>query len=115
MELQDEEVGNVTVIHVKGNILQENVLAFRTNAFDLINAGRANIVLDMENSDYLNSTCLAAIIKIKKKAAALGGDLKLAHLNRHVHNLLESTFLIMKFEIFRDVTDAVESFASSRP
>jgi len=44
----------------------------------------------------------------------LGGDLKLARLNKLVQNLLEATLLIKKFETFDDVDATVKSFAFSK-
>jgi anti-anti-sigma factor len=112
MRIRIDSVGDVWVVSINGNILQENVSVFRMNLLELVKDGKVKIVLDLMASNYIGSMCLVTIIDVKKKVNELGGDLKLARLNKLVRNLLEATILIKKFETFDDVDSAVKSFAS---
>jgi anti-sigma B factor antagonist len=110
MDVQISATGGISVVRIKGNILQEDVQIFKKALLDLVKEGKARIVLDLSLSTYISSICLATLIDIKKRVSELGGDLKLARINRVVQNLLESTILIRKIETFPDVDAAVKSF-----
>ena len=111
MKIRIEAVGNVSVVFIDGNVLQENVPIFRVKLLELVEEGMVNIVLDMVASNYISSMCLATIVDVKKKLNELSGDLKLARVNKLVRNLLETTSLIKKIETYEDVDAAVKSFA----
>jgi anti-anti-sigma factor len=110
MKIRIEAVGNVTVVFIDGNVLQENVPIFRVKLLELVEEGKVNIVLDMVASNYISSMCLATIVDVKKKLNEVSGDLKLARVNKLVRNLLETTSLIKKVETYDEVDAAVKSF-----
>ena len=106
-----EEIGDVSVVFIDGNVLQENVPVFRKKLLDLVKDTKVNIVLDMMASNYISSMCLATIAEIKRKVTDIGGNLKLSRPNKIVQNLLEATNLIKIIETFNDMDAAVKSFA----
>jgi anti-anti-sigma factor len=112
MKIRIDTFGDVTVVLIDGNVLQENVPIFRVKLLELVEEGKVNIVLDMVASNYISSMCLATIVDVKKKVNELSGDLKLARVNKLVRNLLETTSLIKKVETYDDVETAVKSFAT---
>jgi anti-anti-sigma factor len=114
MKIRIEAVGDVTVVFIDGNVLQENVPIFRVKLLELVEEGKVKVVLDMVASNYISSMCLATIVDVKKKVNELGGDLKLARVNKLVRNLLETTSLIKKVETFEDVESAVKSFSDQK-
>jgi len=113
MEINSAAVGNVVVVSIIGNVFPEDVAILRAKLLYLVKQGTANMVLDVVSLNYLSSICLATLLDVKKKATDLGGDLKLARINKLVRNLLEATNLIQKIETFDTVDAAVQSFALS--
>jgi len=59
MKIRIEAVGDVTVVFIDGNVLQENVPIFRVKLLELVEEGKVNVVLDMVASNYISSMCLA--------------------------------------------------------
>jgi anti-anti-sigma factor len=114
MKIRIELIGDVSVVSIDGNVLQEHVSVFRKTLLDLVEEGKIKIVLDMMSSNYISSLCLATIADVKKMVKDLGGDLKLSRINKLVQNLLDTTNLVKKVETFDDVNAAVKSFASSK-
>jgi len=114
VKIRIEVIGNVSVVGIDGNVLQEDVSVFRKALLHLVEEGKIKIVLDMMSSNYISSLCLATIADVKKKVKDLDGDLKLSRINKLVQNLLDTTNLIKKVETFDDVNAAVKSFASSK-
>jgi anti-anti-sigma factor len=110
MDIEITATGEISVVRIDGNILHEHVNVFKSVLLDLVNQGKIKMVLDFGSLLYISSLCLAALIEIKKRVNELGGDLKLSHVNNVVQNLLESTTLIRKIEVFPDADAAVKSF-----
>jgi anti-anti-sigma factor len=110
MKIKMQEKGELTVVTLEGNIMQEDVTMFRSRLDDLAHNGKIKIILDMSSVSYLSSMCLAVIIDIRNKLAARHGDLKLASANYLVKNLFEMTRLIKKIEIYASVEEAAAAF-----
>jgi anti-sigma B factor antagonist len=110
LNLRAKEIGDVSVISIEGNVLQENAQALKKELRDLVKEGKIRLVLDLNTSNYISSMCLSTIVEIKKRVNDLGGDLKLSGPNGLIRNLLESTNLIKVIEIYNDVDSAVKSF-----
>ena len=107
------EHGDVVEIAIEGNILQENVDVLKSRFDDLIENGKVKLVLNMAQSNYVSSLCLAIIVDVKNRLAQLQGDLKISNVNRLVRNLLEITNLVKKMELFDTPEEAVKSFAEN--
>jgi len=104
------EHSGVVEMVIEGNVLQENVEMLKSRLHDLIDNGKVKIVLNMGQSNYVSSLCLAVIVDIKKQLSEHEGDLRIANVNRLVKNLMEITNLVKKFQLFENVDDAVRSF-----
>ena len=110
MKVRVVDHGDIIEVIVEGNVLQENVSYFKNRILDLINDGKIKIILNMANTDYISSLCLAVLIDAKSRLANLNGDLKIAIVNRLVRNLMEITNLVRKIEIYDTIEDAIVSF-----
>ena len=110
MKVRVVDHGDIIEVIVEGNVLQENVSYFKNRILDLINDGKIKIILNMANTDYISSLCLAVLIDAKNRLANLNGDLKIAIVNRLVRNLMEITNLVRKIEIYDTIEDAIVSF-----
>jgi anti-anti-sigma factor len=95
---------------MEGNDLQENVEIIKSRFNDLIDNGNVKIVVNMAQSNYVSSICLAVIVDIKKRLAERNGDIKIANVNRLIRNLFEITNLVKTFDLYENVDDAVEAF-----
>ena len=114
MKFSIYEHDGVVELAIEGNILQESVDVLRGRFYELIEKGKVWIVLNMAQSNYVSSLCLAVIVDVKNRLAQSKGDLKIANVNRLIRNLLEITNLVKKIELFDSVEDAVASFTKKR-
>lgn len=110
MKISVDERETIAVIAIEGNVMQEYVSLFRSRLADLIERGKTKIVIDMTESSYMSSMCLAAIVEAKNRTMREGGDVVLACVSDLVLNLLQITNLIKKFELYPTVKDAVQAF-----
>jgi anti-anti-sigma factor len=110
MKIKIQEKGDIVIVSLDGNIMQEDVTLLRTRLDDLMHNGQVRIVLDMKGVSYLSSMCLAVIIDMKTRLSAQKGDLKLAAINQLIRNLFEMTRLIKKIDIYFTIDDACKAF-----
>lgn len=102
--------GEVAVLEIHGNILQESVDTFRNKLNYLLECGKTMMVLNLTDANYMSSLCLAVIIDVKLKLKKVNGDLKLAAPNHLIRNLMEITNLVKQFELYDTVNLAVKAF-----
>ena len=81
----------------------------------LLQAGRNQIVLNLEGVPYLDTMGLCNIVEAYITTKRQGGSLKLLHLAPHVRDVLVITRLLTVFEAYASEADAVASFGSSAP
>jgi len=111
MTLQERQVGEVTVIDVSGRITEEDGAALLSSTVRrLAQRDRAKVVLNLENTPYIDSAAMGEIVRGYTTATRLGGVLKLLHARGRVHDLLAVTRLTTVFEIFETEAEALASF-----
>ena len=70
----------------------------------------ANIVVNLAQVHFIDSTGLATLVQGMKRCRQNGGDLRLCHLQQPVRIIFELTCLDRAFQIFEDEVGALESF-----
>lgn len=106
MELRFDEQQGVLVVTVQDKRLDAMAApAFRTQLGERV-AGRAVVVLDLGQVQFIDSSGLAALISVLKKLPP-GGSLRLARASTGVVSLLQLTRLDRVFPCFAGVAQAV--------
>jgi len=107
------EVGDVLVLHLQGNItLGRDTQKFRDIIQDTLASGRRNIVLNLAEVYYMDSSGLGELAAAFTTTARQGGKLKLMKLAPRVKDLVQLTKLYQVFEVFNDEDSAVKSFGA---
>ncbi len=108
----DWEIDGVTVLTLSGRlVLGEPTRQFRATIRDLITQGKTNILLNLHDVQYIDSSGLGDLTTAYTSCKQAGGALKLTNLASRTRNLLQLTRLFMVFEVFTDETVAIRSFA----
>ena len=71
---------------------------------------RRNVVIDLDNTETLDSAGLTALLDAQDALRELGGDAKIATKNHGNCKILEITQLDQHLDVFDSVIDAVKSF-----
>jgi anti-anti-sigma factor len=66
-----------------------------------------NLVLDLQNVEYMDSTCLNMFVELLRTVQETGGSIALASAVQHVEVLFKLTRLDQLFPIKRSVMDAI--------
>ena len=115
LEIQEREREGIVILDLKGRlIVGEPVSGLREKVRELIDDGKLNIILDLENVDYIDSTGLGGLVISFTSVKKAGGALKILKLSKRNIELLILTKLTTVFEIFMDEQDAINSFFPNR-
>ena len=101
----------ITVVDVSGRItLGEGSTLLREIVRDLIDKGQKRIVLNLGDVNYIDSSGIGELVSGFTAVRNSGGDLKLLHLTKKVHDLLQITKLYTVFEVHTDESAALGAF-----
>ena len=115
LEIHQKEHEGVTILDMKGRVtVGPEATALREAVAAVIAAGLRNLVLNLEQVDFIDSTGLGALVMCSTSMRKAGGTVKLLNLTRRNIELLVMTKLATVFEIFTDEQDAVNSFFPDR-
>ena len=114
LEHFDWEVGDVFVLHLQGPItLGQGTERFRNLIQAALDGGKKNILLNMSEVFYIDSSGLGELVAAYTTATHRGGKLKLMKLTQRVQDVVQLTRVYRVFEVFNDEDTAVRSFATS--
>ena len=104
-------VGSVAIVDLSGRITMGiGCTVVREAVRELVNAGRRNILLNLQDVTYVDSSGLGEMAGLSVTVAKLGGHLKLLHAQPGVDTLLQTTRLCLLLDAFHDETEALRSF-----
>lgn len=100
----------VAIVRPIGRIDAHTALSLRDRIGETIDAGNRYVVLDCGAVTFLDSTGLGTLVNSLKRAEAVGGDLRLAHVPQAVRMTLELTSLQSRLVRYATIDDAVASY-----
>jgi len=114
MTTSTRQVGGVTVVDISGRIeLGEESATVRDLVSKLLSNGHKQILLNLGDVNYIDSSCLGALVSSFTSARKQGGELKLLNLTDRVTDLMQMTKLYTIFDVREDEAVAVKSFGQS--
>ncbi len=115
LDIQEQDREGIAILELKGRIVVgSEASALREKVTALNAAGKRNLVLNMAQVDFIDSTGLGALVICATTLRRSDGNIKLVNLNRRNIELLVMTKLATVFEIFTDEQDAVSSYYPDR-
>jgi anti-sigma B factor antagonist len=111
LHLTPRDSGVITVVDASGRItLGDGSAMLRKTIRQLLDEQHTNIVLNLADVDYIDSSGIGELVSGYTAVKSKGGELKLLHLTKKVHDLLQITKLFTVFEVFSDESAAIRSF-----
>ena len=111
LTIASREVDGVTVLDLSGRItLGEGSVQLREAIRDLISKGQKNILLNMGDVNYIDSSGLGELVSAYTTSKNQGAQLKLLSLTKKVKDVLQLTKLYTVFDVKDDETAAVKAF-----
>jgi len=113
MKIKISEKYDAVIIMLKGNVMGgEDTKNFNETLHKLIEDGKINIIIDVSNVKFMNSSGLGMLIGGLTTVKKAEGRLILAGVTEKIESLLIITKLITIFETSDDVDKAVKIFSS---
>lgn len=105
------QIGDIAIIDFSGKItLGEGSSTLRRTIRDLIDNGQRKIVLNLYDVDYIDSSGIGELVSGYTTVRNVEGEMKLLHLTKRVHDLLQITRLFTVFDVQSDEETALQSF-----
>ena len=115
MNITSREVDRITILDLDGRLTAgPNSGALRERIVQLSNESQLNVILNLKNCEFIDSTGLGTMVVCYTALQKQGGALKLENLSRRHVELLVLTKLTTIFEIFDNERDAINSFYPDR-
>jgi anti-sigma B factor antagonist len=111
MKANNRQVNGVTIVDMSGRItLGEGSVVLRDSIKELLGKGQKKILLNLGDVSYIDSSGIGELVSAFTTTKNQGGELKLLHLTKKVHDLLQITKLYTVFDVKDDETAAVKAF-----
>ena len=115
LQIRSHTLGEVYVLDLEGKItLGESSSGLRAEIRSLLDAGNAQIVVNLAGVTYIDSSGLGELVSAYATAKTRNAEVKLANLTPRVESVLQVTKLYTVFEVFQSEEDAAASFAKAR-
>ena len=99
LEITDSEHEGWAVVSASGEVDVASAPALRTRLDELLEAGAARMVIDLEDVDFIDSTGLGVLVGALRRARAANGDVRLVCTNPRILKVFEATGLHEVFAI----------------
>jgi anti-sigma B factor antagonist len=110
LKITSSDVDGASVVVLEGRIvLGEESETLREKVKSLIVERNKNIVLNMDQVAYIDSTGLGILVALHVGARNQGATLKLSNLSARFHEILRITKLVKVFEVYNTEAVAVAS------
>ena len=103
---------DVVILSADGGIDATNAEELVSDLGKLVDDGARKLIVDCSRLGFISSYGIAVLVRLHKKLAERGGDVKLAALESRVARLIELVGLERVFQIYPNVDGARNAFRS---
>lgn len=111
MDIQIREKSDVIILDVNGEIDLYNAPEIKESISKLIERQKFNIVVNLANVSYIDSSGIGALISSLSNLKKFNGTMKIINLSGSVRKVFELTKLTSFFEIYDSEAEAGEAFS----
>ena len=113
MKIKVNEKYGAVIIELKGNVMGgDDTKEFNELLHKMIDEGKTNVIIDLANVKFMNSSGLGMMIGGLTSVKKANGRLVLANVTDKIESLLMITKLITIFETSESVDKAAQLFSS---
>jgi anti-sigma B factor antagonist len=109
---KQRQVGSISILYPKGYLTggeETDDLAQAIKA--LGDSGNKNLVINLSDTQHLNSTALGVLISAHTNYVRRGGHMKLCAVDKRIENIFVITKLSLVFDVYATEEQAIASFA----
>ncbi|CAN5369817.1 hypothetical protein BH09VER1_BH09VER1_05790 [soil metagenome] len=106
MQITDQQEGPILVIELDGRLDHAGAELFREHALKLIEDGARSIVVDFNNTSFVASMGIRALIFPAQEMSKNGGRFALTGFSPSVRQLFEVAGLMTMFKVYPSLAEA---------
>lgn len=110
MNLESYQKGKVQVVRLSGRFDAFEVPVLTVWLDKSVTADNANVVINLDAVEFIDSSGLAALVKVLKRCRENKGNLALCNVQQAVTIIFELTNLNKAFEVYDTEADALKAF-----
>ena len=111
MTIKERRLDGVVILDLTGRItIGDGSLTLRKHVQLLLDRDQKEILLNLAEVDYIDSSGLGEVVRSYTTTQKAGGDLKLLSLTRKVRDLMQITKLLTVLDVFDRESEALKSF-----
>lgn len=110
LEISEHVVNDVVIIEFHGPLILPTAMIFRAKIDELAAAGKLNIVFNLHDMPYYDSTGSGDLVSAWVRFNNIGASLKFCGVRRNVRNAFEIQKLSTIFDIYDSEADALGTF-----
>ncbi len=108
-EERNAEKGYV-VLSIVGDLVMWSLPAAKQKIQELLDQNKNKIVIDLEKTNYIDSSGLGFFIGTLKKLKGVGGDMALINLNTYIYGIFQLIHLHEIIDIYENLEEASKHF-----
>jgi anti-sigma B factor antagonist len=114
--MKQRQVGGIEILYPKGYLTGgEETDQLEQAIKDSGEAGNKQLVINLSETQHLNSTALGVLISAHANYTRRGGQLKLCAVDKRIENIFVITKLSLVFDVYATEEQAIASFAEKGP
>ncbi|HSS75851.1 MAG TPA: STAS domain-containing protein [Thermoanaerobaculia bacterium] len=112
MDVNKRQVGDVTIIDLKGKItIGAGDVQLRNAVQEVMNGGATKVLINMASVSTIDSSGIGELVSAYTTATNRGAKLKLINLPAKVSDILTITQLITVFDVYDSEAEGIKAFS----
>jgi anti-sigma B factor antagonist len=103
-----KEISGIPVVELEGEIDLSTAAVFKETVYEVIESGKANVVIDLNGLEFMDSTGLGVLVAALKKTSTEGGSIRLICGKRNILKVFTITGLDKVFSIYDNLQRCLE-------
>ena len=96
------------LVKIEGEVDVYTSIHLKKELTKLVESDQKNIIIDLENVNYMDSSGLGVLVALLKELKKIGGELKLISLPVSVKKIFDLTRLTKFFNIYNNLDEATK-------
>ena len=110
MEIKLRESDNVKIVELIGSLDTNTAPEAELYLAKLLDEGESNILLTLENLDYISSAGLRVFLGTAKRIKSVGGKFELCYLNETVQEIFDMSGFSTILNVYKNENEALDGF-----
>ena len=110
--MKERQVGDIAIIAPRGYLTGgDETEELEQRIKGLSEGGNKHLVINLGETQHLNSTALGVLISAHSNYVRRGGQMKLCSVDKRIENIFVITKLSLVFDVYPNEEQAIASFA----